>query len=60
MLRRSVFLLPAALCGLLTATPSAAQDSLPPSAGGMTTSLGQPPERNWFAGASADASCGAP
>lgn len=53
MLRPSAILLPAALCGLFAAAPSAAQDSLPPAAGGMTTSLGQPPERNWFAGASA-------
>ncbi len=56
MLRRSVFLLPAALvAALTTAPPAMAQDSLPPSAGGMTTSLGQPPARNWFVGASAGA-----
>ena len=53
MLRPSAILLPAALYGMLAAAPAAAQDSLPPAAGGMTTSLGQPPKRNWFAGASA-------
>lgn len=54
MHRPSVILVPAALCTFLsTASSAAAQDSLPPWQGGITSSLGQPPLRNWFAGASA-------
>ena len=54
MRRYSVAWLPTILITALSAASSAAaQDSLPPWQGGITTSLGQPPRRNWFAGASA-------
>jgi len=57
MPRPSVILFPFLfLTHLIAATPAAAQDSLPPWLGGMTASLGQPPERNWYAGASAGGS----
>ena len=56
MHRPGAMLVLAALVAVASPATGAAQDSLPPWAGGLTSSLGQPVRSTWFGGATAGVS----